>query len=444
MKRLRFPALTAIILIRLLAFTHVAEIAAQSPVAPPTPSPSQAHSLSELQLSLEKSLLAEQEAQEQLQAQLKRVNQQEESFNNELNAQRIQISSYNNLLLISNIAVNDLLAAQENLLSGIGHISVQLKTLEQELNALEKLRLDAQKQYLLNEKQISEIQHEIEENSSEDQSTEALLGELRQLTLLLSMKQEIIETIHSQYEQQVHELEQVHQDFEELAGNFEARIAERKKQALFTRQESPLGEFGKDRFLEEFEYSLQQIRQIVNPSFWTETLRTLWEAEGILLLRFVAFMMLVFFLLLRLRRFFSQTLKELDGEREPWHSLIIQLLHQSLLLSGVALTLYLYVTSRPLYSPPPLKSLILPILLIVLFTRWLLAALRFWEDKSHDSPFLHLVSRTAVFSRHPLFRDPLYRVLLGIRRQQRDAGAWARGLRIRPFLLEYSVSERIP
>ena len=407
------------IVVIVLFLISIENASAQTPdqiLPTPIPEASQTSHSPELYASLEKSLLAEHEAQQQLQEQLKRLSQQEESLKNEMNSHRIQISSYNNLLLIPNIPVNELRNAQENLLTSIGHIAIQLKGLIQERNALDQLRLDAQKQYLLNEKQISEIQDEVEENASIDPSTEALLSELRQLTLLLSMKQELIETIYKSYDEQIDELEKIRQDSVQLAESFETRIAERRKEELFTRQENPLEMFGRDQLIKEFEHLRSQIRKVISLGFWTEAALTLWETEGLLLLRFAASMALIFFLLLRLRHFFSQILQGLDEERDPWRSLVIQLLHRSLLLSGVTLSLYFYVQARPLYSPLILKYLFLPMLLIILFTRWLLVALRFWETKSQDSPFLHLVFHERVF-----FRSIRYLMLIYI------IFAWALG-----------------
>ena len=383
---------------RLLAFvlclTAVAsaEAQAQTPGAAPSPSPSQVSDPSlELRTSLGKSLLAEQEAQQQLQKQLERVSQSAESLNNEINTQRILISTYSNLLLIPDVPAEDLQKAQENIVLSVGHITSQSKELIQERNELEQKRLDTQKQYLLNEKQIAESQAELEKSTASDRPTEALLGDLRQLTLLLSMKQELIETIYSRYNKAILELEQIRQDFEQLANSFESKIAERKKQELFTRQKNPLEIFGKEQFFKEFDLLLRQIRIITSPDLWIGSMQTLWQTEGILLLRFTSFLALIFFLLFRLRRFFSQALQQLDSEREPWRCLITQLLQRSLALFGVTLSMYLYVQSRPLYSPTILKGLLLPILLIVLFTRWLLDTLRFWKNISEDSPFQRLV-----------------------------------------------------
>ncbi len=236
MKRTFIKAIPFVILAGFFLLISFTSASAQTTEVQFSPTPSQERSLLQPQTSLGKSLLAEQKAQQQLQEQLRRVSQLQKSLNNEINAYRIQISSHNNLLLIPNIPVKDLQSAQKNLLTSSGHIAVQLKGLIQERNGLKQIRLDAQKQYRINEEQIAEIQAEIEENASTDRATETLLSELRQLNLLLSMKQQLIETIYSRYGGQIHNLEEIRQDSEQLATNFELKIAERKKQNLFTRK----------------------------------------------------------------------------------------------------------------------------------------------------------------------------------------------------------------
>ena len=416
MKKIFVRTLLLILPVLLSPLIDITDAAAQSPEPSASPAPSPAHSLPELRAALEKSLLAEQAAQGELQQQLKRENRQQDALEHDIKTYRIQISNSNNLLLTPTIPVNELKNAQDTLLLHIGQISAQTKELVQKRSELEQTRLELQKQYLVNEKQIAEIQAEIEENSSSDRTTETLLSDLRQLTLLLSMKQELIETMYSRYDSLIRELEQIRQDFEQLIQDFDFKISERQKHALFTRQENPLDIFGKDRLSQEFERSLQQLRKFTSLNFWVEAGKILWETEGILLLRFIAFLGLVLFLLLRLKTSFSKTLLQLDESREPWRCLLTHLLQRSLLLSGFTVSLFFYVRARPLYSPLILKGLFLPILLLILSTRWLLDTLNFWEVRSRNSPFRHLVLHERVF-----FRSIRYLMLMYI------ALAWALG-----------------
>ena len=384
----RKHVLFIVCLIVLLCFSFWVTASAQNaaPVSTVTPAPTKTPAQEiDLKESLEKSLAAEQEASKQLEEQLKRAQRFEKDIDTEFNAYKIQISAYNSLLLVPDTPVEELEKVRGNTRTAVERIATRLKEFTQERNTLEQARLKTEEQYTLNQKQLNEIKTDSSKKAKSDPETKVLLEKLQSLTNVLSEKQEILEKIQSIYTELIGKLEEIQRDFSTLSEKFNTQIEERKRQELFERKPTPFAFLAKEQVSKEFDRLVEQGQLLLSIQFWVEMVQTLWETERFILVRVVLFLAIAIFLLLRFRRFFSDLVNKISCEQFPWRCLMVLLIEHSLLLSGATVFLYLYEQIRMLYSTVTLAQVFVRILMVFLFTRWMLDFLKLWVQKRGES-----------------------------------------------------------
>lgn len=354
----------------------------------PTKTPAQQINLKE---SLEKSLAADQETMKQLEKHLTRAQQFEKDIETELNAYKIQISAYNSVLLAPDTPIEELEKVRENAQTSLKNIAARLKELNQEKSALEQQRVKTEEQYTLNQKQLNEIQTDSSKKPSADPETKVLLEKLQELTDLLSEKRSTLEDIQSIYTGLITRLEEIQRDFTTVSEKFDTQIEERKKRELFERKTDPFAFLGGDQVSKELRQLAEQVQRLLSIEFWRQTFQTIWTTEGFILIRFILFLAIAVFLLLRFRRFFTSQIEKIPCDQFPWRCLVLKLLERSLPLFGATGFLYLYTQFGGLRSTATLIHVLTHILVTLLFSRWMLGFLKLWRSRREDSSPLKLV-----------------------------------------------------
>ena len=335
--------------------------------------------------SLEKNLKTEQESMKQYQDKLNQAQWFEKDLNAEYNSYKIEITAYNSVLLAPETPVEELENIRANIRMALDHVTARLKELNNERHAIEQARVTTKEQYTLNEQQLQEIKADSSRQTTPDPETEALLQQLQALTNLLSEKQKVLERIQTLYTGLIKKYEEIQQNFTTLTEKITVQIEERKKREIFERRANPFTLLGWQQLEVEFNQLLQKTRLVFSTGFWQNTLQTLWNTEGHILIRFILFLAVAIFLLLRFRRFFIQLVQSIVRDDYPWRYLMLQVLQRSLLLLGITLFLYVYDQVRLVHSAVTLSEVLVRILIIFLFTYWILDVLAFWEKKHGET-----------------------------------------------------------
>ena len=346
---------------------------------PPAPTPpSQAQQLALSQQSLETTLAAESANLDQLKKWLRDAQQAAKASDAELNAYKIQISSYNSLLLAPTTQLDDLEAARESYRVIADNLAKRLKDLSKQQEAIKQAALQAEEQYALNQKQLTEINT----GNYQDASIRLFLTRLRTLTETLANKRDLLARLQANYAGQITPFEALREDVGALAGKFDQQFEARKTRELFERKANPLALLGWEQIQKEFGQLGKQGRLLFSGEFWAETLRTLWQFNGFLLVTFVVLFGVNQFLFLRLRRFGERIAQQPFCLLRPWRGLTLRLLQASLPLLGATLFLYGYAQTRLLYAAAPLLQISGYLLWLGLSRRWLLDLLHLWPART--------------------------------------------------------------
>ncbi len=355
------------------------------PTVTPTPTETPSQYINLLK-SLEKSLLAEQEKTQQLENQRAQMQQFAQKLEAELNAYKIQISAYNSLLLVPDTPIEELEHVRSTVRSALDNIEARLNEFHEGQRALEQERVKTQEQYALNQKQLNEFQSDSPETPLADAETQELLEKLQIFTDLLSEKQEIIDAIQGIYADLIAKFQDIQQDFTTLLNKFDTQIEEQKSRELFERKANPFALLGWKQFQLELEQLASHTSVWFSPKYWNERMTTLWNTNRLILFRFVLFFTITLFLLIRFRRFLAGVIENVSCERFPWRCLVCRVVQRSFLLFGVTLFLYVYLQTRALDESSEKPALIaLHILMIVLFSDWLLNVLTLWKQKRGET-----------------------------------------------------------
>ncbi len=336
--------------------------------------------------SLKKSLTTEQESMQQFQEKFNQAQWFEKDINAEFNAYKIEVTAYNSVLLAQKTPVEELEHIRTNIRMALEHVTARLKELHNERSVIEQARVKVKEQYLVNERQLQEIQADRATQDVPDPEIHAILKHLHTLTELLSGKQNILERIQMLYTAMINKFEEIQQNFTILTEKFSIQIEERKRQELFERRANPFSLLGWRQLEIELDQLAQQGHLALSKGFWSNTIRSLWKTEGFILFRFILFLAIAIFLLFRFRRFFLQLSQNIAYDTYPWRHLLLQILQRSLLLLGITLFLYVYEQIRPVQTTVALSEPLVHILIILLFTQWGFDCLSFWKGKQDENP----------------------------------------------------------
>jgi small-conductance mechanosensitive channel len=346
---------------------------------------------SNLKASIENTLKIESENVAKLEKQLADLKASDKNILAEINAYKIQLSNYTNLLVSPKAQVEDIEKAWANTKAALTAISERLKDLTQKRAAAQQLLEQTMTQYDLNVKQLLEMNTDVS-NVSE---TQALVEKLQALIRRLSEKIKYLEEFQTIYTEHIVQLEAIRKAFTDLSENFDQQIQAKKKEELFKRKERLLLLPDWQKIIEEIKAFIRQIRLPFSNDFWLNTFRGVWKATGIFpLISCLLLFGLIQFLLFRLRGYlFYLTREHISPMQYPWRHLILQLLQRSLLTLGAALFIYAYANIRSFYSTVPFIRAVFYILLAQIFSRWLLRFLTLWNKKEKYRIPLSLTSR---------------------------------------------------
>ena len=360
--------------------------------------------------SIEKTIAAERENTENLKSHLFESRQSKQTLAMELNANKLHISTYNNILLLQNTSVGDLekaLAANRILFDAVDD---RIKGLRKKLESVSQLKIQSNEQYRLNEKQLSDLDTEALKNPE----ARKLFEKLQALLKMLSTKKGMLSSIGEIYTDQITLLEKNHAALMELSLRFDEKIKEKRKEALFQRKGNLLILSSWNQISDELDRLRQQAVLLGSKSFWTNELGAIWRVGGFLMSTFILLFVCFIYLIFRFQKFCINCSDRPFLTENPVRTFAFELFLHSLPLFGTTLFLYIYAHLQQIYSSVFIVRVIVDVLWLLLITRWYLDFLKKWQRTETLSPDARIIQRLKTITRYVRFFVIIHLVIGGV------------------------------
>jgi potassium-dependent mechanosensitive channel len=297
----------------------------------------------------------------------------------EINAYNIQGSAHSNLLLQPATPVADLEKALDENRLAIDTIDNIIKDFTKRRESVNELKQQTQDGINLSAKQTVEIKSsgwpKPEKNS--------LLTALGQLDRMLSEKHTVLQNLDEHLDSLIKKLKTVKGSTSQLTEKLEHQIKSRKAQELFGRKYMLLKVFKKDVVAKEFALIATNLVKPFQKDFLQGEGRRIRETAAISLLILTFLTAVAAWMVLRLRRFCHNYEKDPRVPMGPWRLLCVRLIRRSIILLGMLLLLYGYRFIQFSHYHFPFHQPVLNLLLIFLFSRWLLDFLKFRQHNEN-------------------------------------------------------------
>jgi potassium efflux system protein len=342
------------------------------------PTASQAFTLKNLADTLEKSRLAETGQVEILSRELEKALALEKTLTPEINSLRIQTTTFNNVLLLPETSQQELYRLRTATLAALTTLAERSKDLAAKRDAVAQIRSQTQQQIELNDNQLKQLQTQ----PPKDVDTKHLKAQLQQIAALFIQKRNILEKTEAIYTRLIQDIDGLQQAYKELSTRADQQAEAKKKQALFERQSGLSFLSGWMQIQKEIGQLAKHAARLLSPTFWAKQFDRLWQTSGVMFVAFLVLLGLVQLLVRRLRRMCKHLLQKAAYQSFPWRCMAMRMLEKSLPLLASVVFVLVYAQTRQLYDRVPLMRPVIHILLIGLFSRWVLDFLRFINTES--------------------------------------------------------------
>ena len=319
---------------------------------------------SELEQAVSATLEQEQRNFAQLKEELSQTRGIAKGFDMEMDAYRIQVSTYSNLLSIQSKDVKSLEKADSQNRLTTQNVKVLAADYTLNKERIEQLSHQNDQNYQTYEQQLSRIKSD----AGRKENFRTLTSALKTLIETLSEKRTVLEKLRAIYESRIATLEEIQGELSELSKNFDTQIAERKKETLFQRVDTPLSTFRWQEAGDDAGRLWERFRLVGTGGFWQDEFGAFLGPEGEWPVAGTVFFMVVIFFLFRIRRVCDRLKSFPNCKENPWRRMGLMILSRSLPLLGI--TLFAYLAIRIHYGSLPLLQLAVSILLSFLFSRW--------------------------------------------------------------------------
>ncbi len=315
---------------------------------------------------IQKTITAESEHLENLKNLLRQAGEQEKAFTDELNAYKLHLSTLGNMLLLPDNRTEDLERALLDNRTAVEQIEENIKNLNKRIETVNQLVIQSNELLQINQEQLKDIKA----RKIADLDVDILIENLQFLLRIITSKQDLLARLKDTVTERLMKLEEIQRALAELSLKFEQKIKEKKRQNLFQRRGNLLLLLGWETIANELNALNQKIRLLVSKNFWTKELDVVWRFGAFILFTFC---ILFGFFLLLLHRFcrYCDGLQSLSFfAQHPHRMTVFQLFNRSLPLLGSTLFLYIYAQTQLLYTTVPVVRVVVDILWTLLISRW--------------------------------------------------------------------------
>ncbi|MGD9974481.1 MAG: mechanosensitive ion channel domain-containing protein [Desulfatirhabdiaceae bacterium] len=327
------------------------------------------------QQTVEMTILAEKENIDALKVRQKLAENEQRTMMTVLNAYRIQISAYSNILLLPQSPTQDLEKAWIENVNAMNAVDLKIREMAEKIDDIGKQLTHVTEQIQLNTQQFQDFVA----NPARDVQTDGIKKNIQNLISLLTARQNRLDKIQTIYSDQQAQLQDVYQMMVDLSKRFDDQIDIRKKQELFQRKVSPLKSLSIQKIQNDTKEFGVQILSLFSIQFWIDSCQNLWATGIYFQVLSVVILILFVFFLLRIRRYFSQMIKPWNLGQFPWRNLVYTIFRRSLVWMGLTALLYAYIQMRGIWMSSPLIRMVFHIMVLGLFTQWVMDALRAWN-----------------------------------------------------------------
>ncbi|MCX7823308.1 MAG: mechanosensitive ion channel [Syntrophobacterales bacterium] len=368
----------------------------------PTLDPAALAQYEELSASLNRAITNEKALSEELAKKKEEISRLEASHLQEINAVRLQLSAFGNLLSLSGSSLEDLEKAQASLKQILESTSAKLKELSGHKDDLESRRKILYEQKSINESQIENIK----DQASIHPIVRTVLNQLKEINQLILQREKHLEVLHGKIEKMISEWSQIQEEASLISQKMEIRIGERKKEELFRRSKNPLTLLGIKGIRGDVEQLGSLVRHLFTVDFWTEHIGSLWNRGGVLLITSILVFVIVEWILVWVRKMGISYLTDSAKPRKGWFWIGVKLLVWSLPLMGATVFVYGYGLARNLYDTfSPIRLLVF-LLLLWLFFSWIINFLKLIRERisgDFGNLIIHRLRVSASGARWTLF-----------------------------------------
>jgi len=309
------------------------------------------------------------------------------------NDYKIKLSSYTNLLAMENIQIKELERTYISANTVIYQINEQEDTLNTELKTANQLFTQTSERYDTNKKQLAEIS--IEKKGDKLTIPEILVENLETLTLILEDKLALLEKTRSLYKQQTKNYAEIMLAYKNFKSKCQSYINEKRTKALFKRR-SFNSDSVRQQIRSEIKIIVSKWESFFFTHFWISYHTELWQAYGIFMYTSLIVFLFIFAILFQLKQFFKRFIIKLQSlDNYFWCTFAFNLFSRSIILIGV--TFLGIVMCALLYYPIIAVVFAKNVLIMWLFTKWILDAAKFWSQKDEQIFIISNVTYNKIF-----------------------------------------------
>ena len=299
----------------------------------------------------------------------------EKSFND----YKIKLSSYSNLLSMENTKLKELERTYILTNTVVYQIDKQEDALNEQLKLVNQLYSQTSERHATNKKQLSQIS--IEKVGDKLTVPEILVENLETLTLILEDKLFLLDKIRFIYSEQSRHYSEIKLSFQNLKNKCQSKINKKRTKALFQRKTftSELSVF--QQFRTELVMIGSQWKSFFSSHFLISYHNYLWQTYGIFMYTSMVVFIFLLTILFQLKHLFQRLiLKRQSLENYFWCTFVFYLITKSIVITGM--TVLAIIVCSLLYSPIIAVLFIRNVLIMWLFTRWILDAAKFWTQQN--------------------------------------------------------------
>ena len=299
----------------------------------------------------------------------------EKSFND----YKIKLSSYTNLLSVEKTRLKELEQTYIAANTVIYQIDRQADELNTQLKSVNELYSQTSERHATNKNQLSQIS--IEKKGDILTVPEILVENLETLTLILEDKLFLLDQIRSIYSEQSRNYSEIKLSFQNLKTKCQSYINEKRTKALFQRKTFTSNVTLFQQFRTELVMIGSKWKSLFSSHFWISYHHQLWQTYGIFIYTSMIVFIFILTLLFQLKHLFQRLLiKGHALENYFWGTFAFHLITKSIVITGM--TMLAIIVCILLYSPIIAVLFIKNVLIMWLFTRWILDATKFWAQQN--------------------------------------------------------------
>ena len=299
----------------------------------------------------------------------------------ELDLQKIQLSTIDNLLLAAETSVDDLEKAWLGIRTTIEKQDGWLAEFKEQLDTAQKLAEQLNEQKIVAEQQLQVLKT----TKNRAPAIKALTRDLDDLIRSQAQRGERLEQLQTGYVDLITRVGETRQGFVVLAEKFSLGIKEKKWANRFQRTVNPLISLGWKNISAELRQLGEQLRKIGSLEYWLALATDLLASRGLLPVSLLILYLLTIVLIIRLQRTFRQLKDKPFGAEYPWRRMVIRLLTRSMPQLGTMLFFYIFFQSRGFFGTVPGIQETFSLLIVWLITKW---GLNFITLQSQQDPTL--------------------------------------------------------